>query len=96
MKCSITVLTTINPIYEGDNFFLHPKVIPISLKLGKDTQKRYQICARNLFSYFFPTKTKIINKSRDLPMTSLWNSTSILRSNSHKIKSAITLLKNDI
>ena len=38
-------------------------------------------------------KTKIFNRSRNLPMTSLWNSTSILWSNSHKIKSAVTLSK---
>ena len=44
----------------------------------------------------FSNKTKIINKSRDLPMTSLWNSSSILWSNSHKIKSAVTLSKTDI
>ena len=62
-----------------------------NFNLSKVTQTRYQICATNLF---FFNKTKIINKSRDLPLTSLWNLPSILRSNSHKIKKCCNSVKN--
>ena len=68
----------LNPILRGGgNFVLHPKVIPITsiwVKLHK-----------NVIRYVL----EIINKSRDLPMTSLLNSPSIIWSNSDKIKSAV-------
>ena len=74
--------------YEGGELCPTPKSYSQNFNLVKVAQKCYQICAINLFSWFFSTK-QFINKSRDLPMTSLSNSPSIPRSNSHKIKSAV-------
>ena len=82
-------------LIRGDNFVLHQKIIPITsiwLKLHKNV---FRYVLEIYFPNFF-NQIKIINKSRDLPMTSLWNSPSIPRSNSHKIKSAVTLSKIDV
>ena len=69
-----------------DNFSPTPKSYFHNFNFGKVTQKRYQICARNLFSYFFLEKTEITNKSRGKPMTPSKNLPSNLQSNSKKIK----------
>ena len=86
-----------NPILLGrDNFVLHPKFIPkssIRVKLHKMLSDMWCIFIC-IFLIFF-SKTTFINNLRDLPMTSLWNSLSTPRSNSHKIKS-VALSKTDL
>ena len=102
LKCQLPKKETLDAktkllilFHEGGQFCPTSKSYSHNFNFCKVTQKRYQICARNLFPSFF-NKTKITNKSRDLHMTSLWNSSSILRSNYYKFKSAVTLSKNDI
>ena len=45
------------------------------------------MCLKSIFLFF--NKTKFNNKSCGLPMTSSWNSLSILQSNFQKIKRAV-------
>ena len=89
LSCVLTL------IIRGSNFVLHPKFIPKSSVLIKLHKYVFRYALEIYYPNFF-NKSKFINKSRDLHMTSLWNSPLISRSNSHNIKNAVTLSKTDI
>ena len=91
-------LVSFKPISRGRGqyFVLRPKFIPITSIWVKLHKNVFIYVLEIYFFLAFLNKTKIINTSRGLPKTSLQNSPSILRSISHKIKSAVTLSKTDI